>query len=63
MVEINEQCRMTNYQLAMQDQKGSMINSFILLKTMICKIRRTELPLRRRGVTPPGFFFSLLIAN
>ena len=48
--------------LTMQDQKGSMINSFIILKTMISKIR-PDLPLRRGGVTPPGFFFSLLIAN
>jgi hypothetical protein len=48
--------------LAMQYQKRSMINSFIILKTMIRKIP-PDLPSLKGGMTPLGFLFSLLIAN
>jgi hypothetical protein len=62
MIEINQQCKMSNYRLAMQDQKGSITNGFIIMKTMIWKIR-PDLPLLKGGMTPLGLLFSLLIAN
>jgi hypothetical protein len=53
---------MSNYQLTMQDPKGSIMNGFMMIKTMVYKIPR-DFRLLKGAITPLGLLFLVLIAN